>query len=283
MDLNLSTPGNSWLVLLGKPGGDRHHNSMGDTGPHPHECELHSVSVELGSFARWKLSVRLQEPDFGFRHHQLRAGFGSSDPAAENHMGIKPVDNQEVGCIYHLPGWSSVSRSGLTTQALVLLLTRDNRGIAAACIRLVCVVTYRTAHDDTYNFSIVGLTSIAEVTCAILILCFPSTPKAMQTLGLLKVFTPLKTVWSTKSTSNTSGDTVLSWPRPDGRKRNTGSYAQVDESGVPLSPVRTSRIPQTASSSPITRVTSFTATSDYTSDPGCDEYERQHPWIVRKA
>lgn len=114
-------------------------------------------------------------------------------------------------------------------------------GIAAACIRLVCVVTYRSAHDDTYNFSIVGLTSMAEVTCAILILCFPSTPKAMQTLGLLKTFAPLKTIWSTRS-----------WPSSDGRKRSMANYEQVDESGVPLSPVRTSRIPHTANSSAIT-------------------------------
>lgn len=156
-------------------------------------------------------------------------------------MGIEPVDDQEVGRIHHIPSRSCVSPNDLSAQALAMSLRHKNRGIAAACIRLVCVVTYRSAHDDTYNFSIVGLTSMAEVTCAILILCFPSTPKAMQTLGLLKTFAPLKTIWSTRS-----------WPSSDGRKRSMANYEQVDESGVPLSPVRTSRIPHTANSSAIT-------------------------------
>lgn len=93
---------------------------------------------------------------------------------------------------------------------------------------------YRRSQDMTYNFSIVQLASIAELACSFLVLCIPSTPKALAALpslpflGSLVGFTKL----SKSSKASSQPPYHITPPTP-------GRYQQDDDGFLlPLTHVR---------------------------------------------
>ncbi|KAG4032253.1 hypothetical protein MFRU_007g01640 [Monilinia fructicola] len=75
-------------------------------------------------------------------------------------------------------------------------------GCAAGIVRLYFATRFLSSNDATYFFSIVGLCSLCETTCANLILCVPYTPRALSGIKQTKLITGLRSYMSLNSNSN---------------------------------------------------------------------------------
>lgn len=132
-------------------------------------------------------------------------------------------------------------------------------GCSAACIRLVYVVEFSQSTDVSYNFSIVALCSLAEVTCGMLVLCVPSAPKALAAFDLGKVYASLRS-W-TASTLGSSSRSRGSLNSGSSEKPIRYSDSGGSDSSLPRASRGGGTPPGTAKSA-ITRVTYFSATSE---------------------
>ncbi|KAF4627989.1 hypothetical protein G7Y89_g10161 [Cudoniella acicularis] len=136
----------------------------------------------------------------------------------------------------------SVSVFNFTSDVLILLipqhaiwklqmLSRKKIGVSlvfaiglfacgAALARLVETVKHQESMDFTYTFTSVQLCSGVEMTCAFLVICVPSFPKAFQAMKESK----LKSFWTSRSSQkhlrSTSGKNSGegSWPRSHSQK-----------------------------------------------------------------
>ncbi len=156
--------------------------------------------------------------------------------------------------------------------------------ISAIC-RIPVAIRFYESTDVTYDYSAVAFWALAELTCGIIILSAPSTPK------FITLFRPAqdpKTSYnyatSTKAQERSKRKTISQrWAsRPDSHagltsEVDSGHYEMFEGSNtVPIE--GTQRSPNTRKSR-IVRTTDFTATEEY--DPGQLEegHRRQHPWI----
>lgn len=216
------------------------------------------------------LSLRLLGSNFIIGHHQYRFRGGSPDSSAEDHLGLAFVEVEEDrGVLGFLRG------SLVCTLTPIYILrefdiTNNSRAVASAIIRLACVVAYRRSQDMAYNMSVVELASLAELACSFLVLCIPSTPKALASIASLPLFG--SRVSSSKRSSGTKGS---AWPRPR-------RYEQVDERAlIPLARIRNgSDGPYHRNELKIMYGTETTVTSEYSQDARNCEYHKQHPWVL---
>ncbi|KAI1419261.1 hypothetical protein F5Y12DRAFT_720941 [Xylaria sp. FL1777] len=74
-------------------------------------------------------------------------------------------------------------------------------GCAASLIRLYYSTRFYVSNDISYYFSILAITSLAETTAAILVLCVPFMPKALLGLSQTKPVKALRSYKSLKSES----------------------------------------------------------------------------------
>ncbi|KAI0909668.1 hypothetical protein F4823DRAFT_593219 [Ustulina deusta] len=72
-------------------------------------------------------------------------------------------------------------------------------GCAASLVRLYYSTRFYVSSDISYYFSILAITSLAETTAAILVLCVPFMPKALLGLGQTKALQLLKRYKTLKS------------------------------------------------------------------------------------
>ncbi|KAI1142782.1 hypothetical protein F5Y05DRAFT_366152 [Hypoxylon sp. FL0543] len=171
-------------------------------------------------------------------------------------------------------------------------------GIAAcaiACLRIVFSVRFWKQTDSTYNIASVALLCVAEQTAGILLFCMPGAPKALNILGkraqlstsriVERVGESLSTGSSGKGSRNTRGT----------GPSQSSKYQEIDE--VPLATMPSAHAtaaPNRAGDSDdgplednkrIVRTTQITTTRarNRHSDPGEDEYARQHPWVETTA
>jgi hypothetical protein len=157
----------------------------------------------------------------------------------------------------------------------MVMIDTDNEfyysGCSAACVRLVYVVEFSESTDVSYNFSIVALCSLSEVTCGMLVLCVPSAPKALASLELGKVYSSLKS-WTSSTFSSSRSRSLNSKSEKPSRYFEFGSDNSLQHASSHGTP------PGTAISA-ITRVTHFSATSERITDEEANNMVHEyHPW-----
>lgn len=134
----------------------------------------------------------------------------------------------------------------------------ENRGCTSALIRLVYAVKFTESSDTSYFFSIVGLCSLVEVTCGVLVLCVPTTPKALAGIAQTRAFTILKS-WTTSLRAFRGSQSGPLWPA-----RKQGVTQDFDEQ-----PLTTTHPIKTEQQQPaITMVTRISLTEEYNAHPG---------------
>ncbi|KAK8076108.1 hypothetical protein PG994_003380 [Apiospora phragmitis] len=74
----------------------------------------------------------------------------------------------------------------------------------AAALRIPVSVKYSHSQDVTYDFCTVGIWTIVEATCGLIVLCTPALPKALSKLGALGIYPFLKS-WTKSADSKRSG------------------------------------------------------------------------------
>lgn len=107
-------------------------------------------------------------------------------------------------------------------------------GIASALTRLVYSARFSNSTDTSYFYSLVGICSFAEVTCGMVILCVPFTPKALTRLAQTssQVFASRKSWTSTQvlRRSDASKTRGSSWNAGSGSKTSQrGLYQKFDK------------------------------------------------------
>ncbi|KAI1760139.1 hypothetical protein GGR53DRAFT_470603 [Hypoxylon sp. FL1150] len=95
-------------------------------------------------------------------------------------------------------------------------------GVFAAVARLLLAAKFMESPDQLYFITVSELTSLVELTCGILVLCIPSTPKA------LSVFSFLRSRLGSLKRSRTELSHAHSLPITS----NSSRYAQIDERSV---------------------------------------------------
>ncbi|KAI0470596.1 hypothetical protein GGR56DRAFT_136354 [Xylariaceae sp. FL0804] len=186
----------------------------------------------------------------------------------------------------------------------------------AAAFRLQSSLRFWRSEDTTYTFSSLALWSLAEVTCAFVIFCSPSSPKAIRQLEVKKLATTMKS-WadssvrylSSPSTSSTSSAFRETRKRSGSNLAQSEPYQMIDESGsmpsVPLDTISRTKVFSTVpdvnnnnnnknnnnnnnnnvgnSSTGIVRKIHFTAVPGRAADDALlqEEHKRQHPWVNR--
>ncbi|KFH44100.1 hypothetical protein ACRE_051670 [Hapsidospora chrysogenum ATCC 11550] len=102
-------------------------------------------------------------------------------------------------------------------------------GIAVGIVRLIYSIKFVSSNDTTFFFSIMGLCSMVETTCAILVLCAPFAPKAFSSVKQTKTVSQLSrymtfrtnTAYGSKDSKSTTSFQELtdipsrSGPNPD--------------------------------------------------------------------
>ncbi|KAJ8121966.1 hypothetical protein O1611_g9964 [Lasiodiplodia mahajangana] len=162
-------------------------------------------------------------------------------------------------------------------------------GFIASIFRLVETIHYSFSPDSTYYFSAVGLWTVAEATCGILVFSVPAAPKALA--GLVSL-TSTMTSWI--SNSESSGDGRPFPPRSSTNKRlRPTAYKELDDTQLitmdtlgPEHGQSRSRISLQDSireddiQTSILRTTHITTKSELVAgvDSTKDYLNRQHPW-----
>ncbi|KAF2799401.1 hypothetical protein K505DRAFT_404648 [Melanomma pulvis-pyrius CBS 109.77] len=77
-------------------------------------------------------------------------------------------------------------------------------GFVASIVRLYFATRFTSSNNTTYFFSIMGLCSLCETTCANIILCVPFTPKVVKVFQETRAFTEVKSYFTTKSPANST-------------------------------------------------------------------------------
>ena len=172
-------------------------------------------------------------------------------------------------------------------------------GIIATGIRVYYTSFVTTDKDYTYTFSRVMLCALAEGTCAVIVVCGTTMPRAATAVFDSKLATSWRSFLSSqRSASGPSSSLAKSmWPsrRLDDKdsKQANASYSNLDEHNlVPLNNVvwtahsngsnEASRLETGAAG--IVRKTQFETSEIYNIDGAMNDYERQrqsqrqHPW-----
>lgn len=224
--------------------------------------------------------ARLFMSKFCVRRHNL----GSS---SRGYLETKPVNSKESRGLYRLCVWCSVCILHVHHDfRLFSILTLCSACVAAA-LRIVTSVQYLSSTDKTFIISAVTMCCWAEMVLLFVVVCVPTLPKVIVSLGLPKMFSSLRT-WALSYRSKTqSSNGTGSRTRPAYEASGRSAYQQIDE--YILNPLNHSsrdmysaqssvHVPQDAS---ILRTTHFTATEEYTRNVDDFSYQRQHPWAAQ--
>lgn len=186
-------------------------------------------------------------------------------------------------------------------------------GVAAAALRIGMTVLRATSEDFTYTFSAVLLCALAEGTCAMLVICGPSIPKALTGLSVTKVASTMRSWMDTSrerllrrsrhGSDNTTSHSANSWPMIKGpftaisgsnKHVNDQSCNSVDEHHLVPHPQQ--HIRSVASGPPVQKhpdyyesashaelghsqilcSTHFELAEDFGANVADDDYQRQH-------
>ncbi|KAI0444214.1 hypothetical protein F4803DRAFT_274868 [Xylaria telfairii] len=171
-------------------------------------------------------------------------------------------------------------------------------GCVAASLRLYSTVVYSFSPDVTYTFSAVGLWTVAESTCGILVFAVPTVPKALSGLGGVKGIAMIKS-WAGISSERTETKKLhggwstsykrqkRSKPRPYQELDDSLLMATVDTPGQQISLTTledtaklTTKPAPVHSDSSILRTTYIETNlqHDMTINDGRGQFQRQHPW-----
>lgn len=171
------------------------------------------------------------------------------------------------------------------------------RGCVAGAFRLGVTIEYQQNKDATYYVSSVILWMTAEMTCAYLVFCIPSAPKAFGNFGVPTILA--NTLQSLRLRLNSLGRSSVTNDSDSGQRiyehglGSLGPYHDLTKTQEPSSKSSSKKGPWSGSveRSPsqhkvpaggIIRTTE-TETTMQRDDPNIvsmEEHGRQHPWIV---
>jgi hypothetical protein len=81
-----------------------------------------------------------------------------------------------------------------------------NSGIACSLVRLYFATRLMSSNNTTHFFSIMGLMSLCETTCANIVLCVPSTPKVIKVFQETQAFTAMRSYFGSWRSQGGSTD-----------------------------------------------------------------------------
>ncbi|OTB06973.1 hypothetical protein M426DRAFT_9052 [Hypoxylon sp. CI-4A] len=119
--------------------------------------------------------------------------------------------------------------------------------VAAAC-RIYANVQWDRSRDMTYHFSSIALSAIAEITCGILILCVPSTPKALGGIKPPEWVSSLNS-WFTSSINRvrmSKGSSESMWSRRGASTPTSRAYEflnEPDSDAIDLASLEAAKLP----------------------------------------
>ncbi|KAI2473088.1 hypothetical protein F4781DRAFT_261827 [Annulohypoxylon bovei var. microspora] len=155
--------------------------------------------------------------------------------------------------------------------------------VAAASARLAMAIIRGNSRDFTYNNTSLMLCGVAEITCAFLVVCIPTLPKAFKSIKRSKVMSSFCS-WTRMEESQTSSRRdARKWPRSKHSQSNTSGGISVEVEEYRLYPA--TRLHTTSSidlsthehlGSGILRTTHFEAREDYYPNVTVAEYPPQY-------
>ncbi|KAI0110923.1 hypothetical protein GGR51DRAFT_510532 [Nemania sp. FL0031] len=189
-----------------------------------------------------------------------------------------------------------INSKGLITSGAIINFVLDQSGVVSAIARLAASVEYVRTRDAIYKASEVSLWAIAEMTCAFLVFCVPSIPRAFAGKGVLTRIAASMRSWGLMSRSllGTEASERYESQRGPSVSSASDSYRKIDDHGVEMKRMPPARSMRVQGGPPVSGrkieglvfTKQFTAEEEYiNSDDSAAQttFKKHHPWEQESA